>query len=123
MADPAKLIARIRDLGANVMVDGDRLEIVNKHKLPAGALDFIKKNARAVGELLIKEAEFEERAAKIEYGSGCPREMAEEFARICIAARPEGWTDLDHSWFITRCGQIIDAAGETHVESKLARAA
>jgi len=112
VANPAKIMERIRAHGANVVIDGGRLEIVNKAKLPPGAADFVRQNAKSIAAFLDREAEFEERAAVIEFDGGAPREWAEQFAQFCIDHRPEGVNDLDWSWFITRCGQIIDEAPE-----------
>lgn len=112
MADPAKIMARIRAHGANIMIDGGKLEIINRTKLPDGALDYIKQNARAIASFLDQEGEFEERAAIIEFDGGAPRDWAEKFANILIKSRPSGVSDLDWSWFVTRCGRIIDEAPE-----------
>ncbi len=110
MADPSEILSRLRARGANIMIDGGKLEIINRAKLPEGALEYIKQNARAIADYLDREAEFEERAAIIEFDGGTPRDWADKFAMFCISHRPAGVSDLDWSWFITRCGQIIDEA-------------
>src|SRR5690606_18050598 len=72
MADPAALMARIRAHGANV-AEGDKLKLVNANRLPAGALDYIKANGRDLAGWLereAQEAQFEERAAIIEFDGG-----------------------------------------------------
>ena len=110
MANPARIMERIRAHGANIMLDGGKLEIINRAKLPDGALDYIKQNARDIADFLDREGGFEERAAIIEFDGGAPREWAEKFASILIKSRPSGVNDLDWSWFITSCGKIIDEA-------------
>jgi len=110
MADAAKIIERIRANGANVEIDGGKLRIVNRNKLPPGAGDFIRANAKAIAAFLDQEHEFEERAAIIEFDGHAPREWAEQFAKTLIANKPSGVDEIDWSWFITRCGQIIDEA-------------
>jgi hypothetical protein len=110
MADPAKIMARVRALGANVVIDGGGLKIINGKKLPADALAFIKQHAGAIADWLDREGEFEERAAIIEFDGHTPREWAEQFAKLLISMRPQGVSDLDWSWFINRAGNIIDEA-------------
>lgn len=110
MADPAEILSRIRARGANILIDKGKLEIVNRSKLPAGALEYIRKNARAIADHLDREVEFEERAAIIQFDGGSPREWADKFAMFCISHRPAGISDVDWSWFITQCGKIVDEA-------------
>lgn len=112
MANAAKILERVRALGANVLIDGGKLVIVNRGKLPAEAMDYIRQNGRAIADYLDKETEFEERAAIIEFDGGAPRDWAEQFARVLIQSRPANVSDLDWSWFITQCGRIIDEAPE-----------
>lgn len=110
MADPAQIMSRIRSFGANILLDGSKLEIVNPGKLPAGASDFIRQNAKAIANFLDQEGEFEERAAIIEFDGRAPRDWAEQFAQFCISHRPTGVSDLDWSWFLTQAGRIVDEA-------------
>ena len=110
MPDVAKILGRIRSHGANVLLDGRKLQIVNRAKLPAGALDYIKAHGREIADFLDREAEVEERAAVIEFDGGVPRKWAEQFADLLINQKPAGVDELDWSWFITRCGQILDEA-------------
>ncbi|MBN7777750.1 hypothetical protein JYP49_14205 [Nitratireductor aquimarinus] len=112
MAKVEDLIARIRSHGANVMIDSGKLKLVNARKLPEGAMEFIRRNGKAIAEYLDQEAAFEERAAIIEFDGGAPREWAEKFATFCIQQRPDGVDDIDWSWFISQCGKIIDEAPE-----------
>ncbi len=110
MPDPAKIIERIRSFGSNIVLDGRKLEIVNPTKLPEGAAAYVRQRGKEIAAFLDREAEFEERAAIIEFDGGTPRDWADKFAMFCISHRPAGVSDLDWSWFITRCGQIIDEA-------------
>lgn len=120
MASPAEIVARVRAHGANVMIDGGKLIIVNRAKLPAGALDFIKAHGRAIADFLDHEAEFEERAAIVEYDAGAPREMAEAFAKACIDAAKGMWPEPDRAWFIDRCAAIIDEAASLDQQARAA---
>lgn len=111
MSDVAgSIMARIRAAGANVEIDGGKLHIVNGRKVPDDLRAELRRNGRAVAEWLDREGEFEERAAIIEFDGHAPREWAEQFAAVLIKNRPPAVSDLDWSWFITRCGQIIDEA-------------
>jgi len=112
MVDAARILARVRELGANLVVTQSGLRIINRAKLPAEAISMIRDFADELAALLATETDesIEERAAIIEYDGKAPREWAEQFARILYARRPTGVSDLDWSWFITTCGRIIDEA-------------
>lgn len=121
MADPARIIARLRAHGANIEIIGDGLRIVNRQRLPAGSEDYIAQHRAAIAKFLkFEEADasdaIEERAAIIEFDGHTPREWAEQFARL-LAATPS--TQIDRyalPWFLDRCGEILDASpfnGET----------
>lgn len=112
MADAKAIIDRVRSLGANVVVDEGALRIVNGNRLSAEAKAYITLHKRDLVEFLTGDihVEREERAAIIEFDGRVPRQWAEQFADILIARRPEGVSDIDWSWFITRCGQIVDEA-------------
>lgn len=115
MADPAKIMARIRANGANVVIDAGRLQIINARKLPEGAAAFIRENAKAIAGYLSDEADFEERAAIIEFDGGLTRAVAEGMARIQLANPPAGANAADWTWYVDQASRIMD--------SHLARAA
>jgi len=108
MADPVKIMARVRARGANVILDGGRLKIIHGKKLPAEALQFIKDNAAAVADCLEREAEFEERAAIIEHDGGLPRPAAEDLASILLASPPKEISPADWTWFVGKAAAIAD---------------
>lgn len=112
MTDVADLLDRVRSFGANIVLDGNTLRIVNRQKLPPAAVGYIAKHGKAVAEYLRSDEniEFEERAAIIEFDGCVPREWAEQFARYLTKTRPAGISDLDWSWFLTNCGRMIDEA-------------
>lgn len=111
MANAARILQRIRSLGANVVVQGESLTVVNKAKLPANALGYIQANAQEIASFLAGENDaVDERSAIIEFDGRTPREWADQFADILIRRRPAGVTDEDWNAFIMRCGEIIDAA-------------
>lgn len=109
MAEPGKILAKVRGHGANIMLDGQKLVIVNREKLPAGALDFIKLHARQIAAFLESEADFEERAAIIEFDGGLPRQAAEDLAGILLARPPNDCDPADWNWFVGKAADIIDA--------------
>ena len=109
MADPAEILARARSKGANVVVRDGSLVVVNAYRLGPGAAEFIAANRAAILVLLQGEDEdAEERAALIEFEGRTPREWAEQFADILARQRPAGVTDLDWSWFVSRCAQMVE---------------
>lgn len=112
MADPAKIIARVRTLGGDIVLDGDRLFIANRSKLPTQAIQFIEMHAKEIAAVLQAEraVEIGERAAIIEYDGHVPREWAEQFAQILISRKPKNVDEGDWAWFLTACGRIIDEA-------------
>lgn len=110
MADVTRIIERIRANGANVTIDGGRLRIVNGDKLPAGALEFIKAHSKEIADWLDREAEFEERAAIIQYDGGLTRAVAEYLTRLLMASPPDSADPADWSWFVAEAAKKIDAA-------------
>lgn len=110
MAEVQRILERIRSFGANVMVDHANLTVVNREKLPAGALEYIKKNGREIASFLEKEANFSERAAIMEYDGGLNRPAAEYLTRLLMSSPPEGTDQADWSWFVGMASQIIDKA-------------
>ena len=111
MADPAGILARVRARGANVALRDGKLSVLNAKRLPDGASEYIAQNRDAlVAFLSDEEVEVDERAAIIEFDGKTPREWSRQFADILIRTRPAGISDLDWSWFITRCGHLIDEA-------------
>lgn len=112
MADVADLVDRVRSFGANIVLDGNSLRIVNRQKLPATASAYIAKHANDIADYLRSDAnvEFEERAAIVEFDGCMPREWAEQFARYLTSTKPARVSDMDWSWFLTTCGRLIDEA-------------
>lgn len=108
MADRARaIIERTRSFGANLTVNSGRLEIVNPRKLPDGAVDIIKANARELVAYLEREADFEERAAIMEYDGGLTRPIAEYLTKMLMANPPEGADRSDWSWFVGQGAEIV----------------
>ncbi len=111
MTAAANIIARIRANGANVMLDGDKLHIVNKLKLPAGALDFIKANGQSIASHLAKEADHEERIAIMTIDSPLTRKEAEFLLRWQMTKTPEGYTDERWQHAVNAAAIQIDRMG------------
>jgi hypothetical protein len=112
LTDVADLVDRVRSFGANIVLDGNSLRIVNRQKLPDSARAYIAKHGKAVAEYLRSDENiaFEERAAIIEFDGRAPRDWAEQFARYLGHTKPAGISDMDWSWFLTTCGRMIDEA-------------
>lgn len=108
MAAPSEIVKRIRAQGANVIIDDGRLRLINRNRLTAEALAYIRQNAKAIAEFLDDEGEFEERAAIMEYDGGVPREWAEEFAGRLRQKRPDGVSDRQWEEFEVACAWMID---------------
>ncbi|HEU4682954.1 MAG TPA: hypothetical protein VFS39_00445 [Nitrospira sp.] len=111
MPSPSAIIDRIRSLGANVTIDSGRLVIVNRQKLPAEALAYIRAHAKEIASWLEREAEFEERAAIIEYDGGLTRAVSEYLTRLLMASPPAGADPADWSWFVSEAARAVDGAG------------
>jgi hypothetical protein len=108
VADPAAIIARIRALGANVILDAGKLRFVNGARLPADAAQFIGKHRDAlIAHLQDEVDEVDERAAIIEFDGGVPRDIAMQFART-IAAAKKHIPDAARAAFLDACGRIVD---------------
>ncbi|WP_332717391.1 hypothetical protein [Pelagibacterium mangrovi] len=112
MADPAAILDRVRFYGANIVLDGDQLRLINSRKLPSEARAHLAEHREAIADLLRRDREdaLEERAAIIEFDAGAPREWAEAFAKFLIRSKPKGVDEIEWSWFITTCGRMIDEA-------------
>lgn len=108
----ASILRRIRSHGANVDLDGGRLIVINREKLPAGAIDFIRQHGRDIAALLEWEADVTERAAIIEYEGGTPRADADRLARLLFANCPAGTNPADWTWFVNKALEIMDAPTE-----------
>jgi hypothetical protein len=93
---------------AYVMLDGRKLVIVNREKLPAGAMDFIKKHAAQIADFLTSEGDFEERAAIIEFDGGLSRPAAEYLARLLHSSPPKDANPADWSWFVGQASEIVE---------------
>jgi len=108
MADAAKIIARVRAHGANILLDGRRLEIINPAKLPEGASAYIRENAKAIAVFLSEEAVFEERAAILQYDGGLRRADAEYLTKLMLANPPRGADAADWAWFVSEGAKIAE---------------
>lgn len=108
MANPREIMSRIRAHGANVLLDGSRLEIVNPSKLPEGASAFIRRHAKAIAAYLDREAQFEERAAIMEYDGGLRRADAEYLTKLLLSNPPAGANPADWTWFVGEGAKIAE---------------
>lgn len=121
MTEAERVLARAREMGANIVWDGigRRIYIANSVKLPTKGMLLIKEHAVEISRILRREAgedidhvdqQLVERAAIIEFDGRAPREWAEQFAALLIARRPVDVSDDDWRTFIDTCSAIIDAA-------------
>ncbi len=106
--DVAKLLERIRSFGANVTLDGSKLIIVNRDKLPEGAAKFVRENGRAVADWLASEADFNERSAIMEHDGGLTRQGADYITRMLMANPPAGSDAADWSWYCDQAARLVD---------------
>ena len=110
MADAAKILERIRSYGANVVLDGQKLEIINSEKLPAGAADFLKQHNRLIADHLAQQGDFDEHAAVLEFDGGMDRKTAERLTRLLFSSPPADVNAADWTWFVGKAAKIIDDA-------------
>lgn len=108
MADAAKILARVRELGANVTIDGGKLVIINREKLPTAAMDVIRTHGKDIAAFLSNEAEFEEHAAIMEFDGGLTRSGAEYITRILMRTPPAGTERIDWQWFVNEAAKVVE---------------
>lgn len=109
-----KLIKQVRDLGSNIMVDGDKLVIVHRDRLSPEMLYQIRSDAKSIAKFVGIETDLAERMAIIEMDGGISPAAAEMFARILQARRPARWSEADWSMFIDDVGKILDETLRRH---------
>lgn len=111
MSDAVAILDRLRAAGANVVLDGRQMRLINGSRLSSESRSYLAKHREEIAALLRAEQndEFEERAAIIEFDGHAPREWAEQFARILVQHRPAGIREVDWTWFVSACGRVIDA--------------
>jgi hypothetical protein len=64
--------------------------------------------ADADSEISIRQADFDERAALVEYGAGVPREWAEGFARLDLGNPSVGFNDARWRLLLDDGGRFLD---------------
>lgn len=108
MPSAETIYARVRHYGANLQIKGETIAIVHQWKLPKDALSVIAENRDDLFRFLeAKNAEFEERAAILEFDGDLPRKMAERFAETEVY-EVVGLSPEDRSYTLTACGRMID---------------
>lgn len=115
MSTVVDLLTRVRLRGANITLGPDGLRIINRDKLSAEAVAFIRKHRAAIVEHLRQEdaeAEFEERAGILEFDGGMCRADAEAYARLLLAQPPSDVSPADWSWFVGLAAPIM-AGGQS----------
>ena len=108
MPSAAEVVERVRSLGANITVDGDKLSIQNRNKLPPEAIAYVRKHAETIADFICAEAEIDQRAAIMEHDGEVPRDIADFCARAMIPGIPAGISEADRSFYITAIGRIVD---------------
>lgn len=109
MASVEAILARIRTHGANVILDDGKIRVVNGRGLPDGAVSYITTHSREIAAFLEKEAEFEERAAMMEFDGGLTRASAEYITRFLMGSPPEGTSPVEWQWFVNEAAKLIDS--------------
>lgn len=108
MPSAEAIYARVRQYGANLKIEGEAITIVHEWKLPKQAIGVIAANRMELYRYLDdKTAEFEERAAILEFDEGLPRKMAEQWATMMVYEVPR-LPPEDRSYVLTACGRIMD---------------
>jgi hypothetical protein len=108
MPDPRQIVERIRSFGANIVLDGRKLEIVNPAKLPEGAAAYVRQHGKEIAAFLDREAEFNERAAFLEYDGGLTRATAEYITRMLMANPPEGIDPADWTYLVSKGAEVAE---------------
>lgn len=111
MADPRKILERIRSHGANLVLDDGDIRVINKTKLPAGAYDYVKSHAGEMAAFLEREGDIEERAAIMEHDGGFSREAADKFTSILFSTPPEDVDPADWTWFVSKATKVLEESG------------
>jgi hypothetical protein len=108
MTRPGKIVEQIRTLGANILIDGSRLTIINRDKVPANMLVVIRENGREIALFLESEAAFDERCAIIQYDGCLNRSISEYLTKMLMSNPPDGTNHSDWSWFVGQAAQMIE---------------
>lgn len=108
MASVEAILSRIRTHGANVVLDDGKIRVVNGKGLPEGAVSYIAAHGREIAAFLVREAEFEERAAIMEFDGGLTRASAEYMTRLLMRSPPEGTNVVEWQWFCNEAAKLID---------------
>lgn len=103
MADVAAILGKVRALGADVVLDGGRMKIVNPLNLSEEQRAWLKENGALI------EPHLHDAGAPT-FDDGAPKPWT-EFLRLLYRARPEGVDQCDWSWFVTKADQVV--RGET----------
>lgn len=107
MPDPRQIVERIRSYGANVVLDGRKLEIVNPGKLPEGAGAYVRQNAKEIAAFLDREAKFNERAAILEYDGHLRRADAEYLTKLLLANPPADINPADWTYLVSKGHEVV----------------
>lgn len=104
MADVATILAKVRALGADVVLDDGRIRIVNPINLSDEQRAWLSDN----GALL--EPHLHDAGGASTFDDGTPKPWT-EFLRLLYRARPAGVDQCDWSWFVSKADQVV--RGET----------
>lgn len=90
------------------MLDGRKLEIVNPTKLPEGAAAYVRQHGKDIAAFLDREAEFEERAAILEYDGHLRRADAEYLTKLLMSNPPQGINPADWTYLVSEGAKIAE---------------
>lgn len=112
MAHAREIVARVREHGANIVMEHGEMRIVNGRKLPVAAIQYIRQHKDILRDYLDEDrkAAIDERAALIEIEAGAPREWAETYARLLYRTRPRICGEENWAEFLNLCARMLDAA-------------
>lgn len=114
MASAAQMVARIRANGSNVELNGDKLRVVNKEKLPAGAMDYIRNHSMKIAEFIATEADEKERLAIMQEEAGLSPRQAEFLIRMQMVERHPAFSPEDWQLMLDHCAQNLEKMGRNH---------
>jgi len=101
VADVAQVIAKVRALGADIVLDGEAMKIVGAAHLSADQLAWLANNRAAI------EQHLRQQAAPAGEQAAEETDLWGQYARVLYAQCPRGTDPCDWSWFVTTAGKII----------------
>lgn len=100
MADVATILSKVRALGADIVLDGGHMKIVNPLNLSDEQRTWLTGNCASI-ENHLRTVEADQA-----FDDGSPKPWA-EFLRFLYGARPDGVDQCDWSWFVSKADHVV----------------